>query len=305
MEITTNYGLKKPGQDEFYNVDDFNGNMDVLDEELKKCNEALNAPMEIETEFTPASVRENIKSGEKFKITLGKIAKFFADLKTVAFTGSYNDLSNKPSIPEIPGSIKNPYLFKANGKSYDGSKAVDMGTLGIGYGGTGGTTAEAARSNLGLGTASTFGVGGLTTTEDGFLLRAKDGKSLQDQVSQINSNLTNETLARENADNALIKKQIMTIDYYDPGVIKFRHNYVEKIGSWGYLVNCVVEIPLNLADGQSLFSFGGVEGFLSLLNPWTHKSYIVHVVNGTAVTWGNVDAGEPVTTAYVMTGFLM
>ena len=34
---------------------------------------------------------------------VGKIAKWFADLKTVAFTGSYNDLANKPTIPDISG----------------------------------------------------------------------------------------------------------------------------------------------------------------------------------------------------------
>ena len=32
-------------------------------------------------------------------VIFGKIAKFFSDLKTVAFTGSYNDLSDKPTIP--------------------------------------------------------------------------------------------------------------------------------------------------------------------------------------------------------------
>lgn len=49
--------------------------------------------------FTQASARANIASGEKFSVIFGKIAKFFADLKTVAFTGSYTDLSNKPTIP--------------------------------------------------------------------------------------------------------------------------------------------------------------------------------------------------------------
>ena len=49
--------------------------------------------------FTEASSRANIASGETFATILGKIKKFFADLKTVAFTGSYNDLSNKPTIP--------------------------------------------------------------------------------------------------------------------------------------------------------------------------------------------------------------
>jgi formylmethanofuran dehydrogenase subunit D len=51
--------------------------------------------------FTEASSRANIASGETFATILGKIKKFFTDLKTVAFTGSYNDLSNKPTIPTV------------------------------------------------------------------------------------------------------------------------------------------------------------------------------------------------------------
>lgn len=47
--------------------------------------------------FTQTSARANISSGEKLSVIFGKIMKFFADLKTVAFSGSYNDLSNKPS----------------------------------------------------------------------------------------------------------------------------------------------------------------------------------------------------------------
>lgn len=34
-ESTTNYGLIKPGQDDFYNVDEFNQNMDTIDHQLK------------------------------------------------------------------------------------------------------------------------------------------------------------------------------------------------------------------------------------------------------------------------------
>lgn len=41
--------------------------------------------------------RENIKSGEKHSTIFGKIARYFADLKMVAFTGSYDDLNGKPS----------------------------------------------------------------------------------------------------------------------------------------------------------------------------------------------------------------
>lgn len=48
--------------------------------------------------FSQASTRANIVSGEKLSVILGKIMKYFTDLKTVAFSGSYNDLTNKPTI---------------------------------------------------------------------------------------------------------------------------------------------------------------------------------------------------------------
>ena len=51
--------------------------------------------------FTEASTRNNIASGEKLSVILGKIQKFFNDLKTVAFTGSYTDLTNKPETTVI------------------------------------------------------------------------------------------------------------------------------------------------------------------------------------------------------------
>lgn len=48
--------------------------------------------------FTQAASRANIATGEKLSVIFGKLAKWFADLKTVAFTGSYSDLSNKPDL---------------------------------------------------------------------------------------------------------------------------------------------------------------------------------------------------------------
>lgn len=47
--------------------------------------------------FEEATNRSNIVSGETISVLFGKIKKFFTDLKTVAFTGSYTDLSNKPT----------------------------------------------------------------------------------------------------------------------------------------------------------------------------------------------------------------
>ena len=48
--------------------------------------------------FSQAAARENIKSGEKLSLIFGKVMKWFADLKAVAFSGSYNDLSDRPGI---------------------------------------------------------------------------------------------------------------------------------------------------------------------------------------------------------------
>ena len=51
----------------------------------------------IDTSFTQASARENIKSGDKLSTILSKLAKWFADLKSVAWSGSYNDLTAVPT----------------------------------------------------------------------------------------------------------------------------------------------------------------------------------------------------------------
>ena len=51
--------------------------------------------------FDVATARENIASGETFGELFGKVKRYFTDLKTVAFTGSYKDLIDKPNIPDV------------------------------------------------------------------------------------------------------------------------------------------------------------------------------------------------------------
>ena len=53
----------------------------------------------VTAKFTAASSRTNIATGEKLSTIFGKIAKWLADLKAVAFSGSYTDLTDKPDIP--------------------------------------------------------------------------------------------------------------------------------------------------------------------------------------------------------------
>ena len=68
--------------------------------------------------FTQAGSRVNISTGETLPTLFGKIKKFFADLKTVAFSGAYNDLSGKPTIGNGTLTIKkdgvNVATFTAN-----------------------------------------------------------------------------------------------------------------------------------------------------------------------------------------------
>lgn len=50
-------------------------------------------------------------------------------LATVATSGDYNDLTNKPTIPSTPGSLPNPYALTFTGyqsKTYNGSAAVSV-----------------------------------------------------------------------------------------------------------------------------------------------------------------------------------
>lgn len=49
-------------------------------------------------QFTKAPTRGNLNSGDSTPTLWGKVKKWFSDLKAVAFSGSYNDLSNKPIL---------------------------------------------------------------------------------------------------------------------------------------------------------------------------------------------------------------
>ena len=69
--------------------------------------------------FAESGTRSNIASGEKLSTLFGKIKKFFADLKTVAFTGSYTDLSNKPTSMQNPNSLT--LTMNGSATSYNGS----------------------------------------------------------------------------------------------------------------------------------------------------------------------------------------
>lgn len=132
--------------------------------------------------FEQASDRVNISSKEKLSVIMGKIKKWFTDLKSVAFSGSYEDLSNKPDLktvattgnysdlsnkPTIPTALKNPKALTFTGGvtgSYDGSAAKSVKVPSL--------------------------TNNLLATAAGTALDAAQGKVLDGKIAQINSNLS-------------------------------------------------------------------------------------------------------------------
>ncbi len=72
--------------------------------------------------FSQADARANIESGDKLPVLFGKIKKWFADLKVVAFSNDYNDLDNKPTSMKNPSSL----TLNLNGSSasYNGASSL-------------------------------------------------------------------------------------------------------------------------------------------------------------------------------------
>lgn len=85
----------------------------------------------VTTEFTQASTRANLSTGEKLAVSLGKLMKWFADLKTVAFSGSYNDLSNKPTASSIGAFAKTDIIPIANGGTGANNSKEGLKKLGL------------------------------------------------------------------------------------------------------------------------------------------------------------------------------
>ena len=76
------------------------------------------------TKFEEAAERTNIKSGEKSNVIMGKIMKFFSDLKDIAFSGRYSDLIGKPEVvsksaagfvPQLPNETTTTKYLRQDG----------------------------------------------------------------------------------------------------------------------------------------------------------------------------------------------
>jgi hypothetical protein len=74
---------------------------DSINSNLENYLEKDGDGKDVTVSFEESVSRENISTTEKLSILFGKIKKYLTDLKNVAFSGSYNDLENKPKINNI------------------------------------------------------------------------------------------------------------------------------------------------------------------------------------------------------------
>jgi hypothetical protein len=94
---TNNYKFPKPEADDFYDISEYNKAMDILEDSLtemdqKKLDKNGDAS-EAVTEFQQEILRENIESGETLSSMFGKVKKWFAEMKDVAFSGHAKDVT--------------------------------------------------------------------------------------------------------------------------------------------------------------------------------------------------------------------
>lgn len=124
--------------------------------------------------FTAATTRANLSTGESLATAHGKLAKWYADLKAVAFSGAYTDLTGRPTIPTTLPSPQ-ALTIQLNGTkqtAYTGSAAVafNITAASVGALATNGkaTSATQADTAVKLTTARTIGVSGVTGTAQSF-----------------------------------------------------------------------------------------------------------------------------------------
>ena len=151
--------------------------------------------------FQQAAERANIQSGDTLAVAFGKLAKFFSDMQNVAFSGSYNDLKNKPTSMTANGGnadtvdgkhaadlqnynnlTNRPNSLPANGgnaDTVDGKHATDLQNY------------NNLTNRPTLSTAASKAVANnLTTNAAGSVLDARQGKALNDKITSVQSGLS-------------------------------------------------------------------------------------------------------------------
>lgn len=192
-------------------------------------------------EFTQAASRVNLVSGESIKTLFGKIMKWFADLKTVAFSGSYNDLSNKPTSLPANGGNADTVGGKSASALQNYNNLTNRPSIGA-------AASQAVANNL-------------TTNTAGSVLDARQGKALNDKITSLNSALGDLKFTRQVFNN-------VSTDYSDDNRIRYN----------GEVINAETfpsSVWLIVLNGTEITGAGSM--FLALAGTETPKMKIVEL----------------------------
>lgn len=82
--------------------------MNHIEDGIKENSDNINGPA-----FTEAATRANINSDESLFTILGKIKKFFTDLKAVAFSGAASDVKMSDGVTSVESAINNIFHIES------------------------------------------------------------------------------------------------------------------------------------------------------------------------------------------------
>lgn len=204
---TNNYKFPKPEADDFYDISEYNKAMDILDDSLtemdqKKLDKNGDAS-EAVTEFEQEILRENIESGETLSSTFGKVKKWFAEMKDVAFSGHAKDVTTDAAHRFVSDAEKISWNGKVGASGGDISETNIDSLESINTEFPVPDQGETAKVFLGkvkkfILDFNNFKSGIITvgklvnsgsTTLGGYALDARYGKTLFDLYTQLNSDL--------------------------------------------------------------------------------------------------------------------
>lgn len=139
MQTTTNLGLKKPEQDDLYNIQDINDNMDILDEKVQECFQSVSdgkslvasaitdkgvATSATDTFATMASNVSAIKTDPKLQ---SKSAALSTIQQVITADTGYDGLS-QVTVPAVEGTASDGDVIA--GKTFNSASGINQtGTL--------------------------------------------------------------------------------------------------------------------------------------------------------------------------------
>lgn len=190
--------------------------------------------------FSQASTRENIASGEAMGTILGKIKKWFADMGAAAFRAVANNLTTASA----GGSVLDAY----QGKVLNDNKF--------------------AKANV---------VNNLLTTQAGYALDARQGKALDEKISDLNGKITTPTslLSRDITVSDRGKRVALTGKLSDYSEIEVRYTF----NPYGHFVQSM-RMPVKLLGGWST----SPDILNGLFNPYGNGWVIAFVFDDTGIT---------------------